>query len=45
MRWSVPFSVFLLASPAFPCLVFCVSDGKHVYAGNNEDWSDPHTRM
>ena len=45
MRWSVPLSVLFLASPAFACLVFCVSDGKHVYAGNNEDWSDPRTRM
>ena len=45
MRWLTPFTVLVLASPAFPCLVFCVSDGKHVFAGNNEDWSDSRTRM
>jgi hypothetical protein len=38
-------SVLFLATPAYPCLVFLVSDGKHVFGGNNEDYSDPHTRM
>ena len=37
--------VLLLAPPAHPCLVFLVSDGKHVYGGNNEDFGDPRTRM
>jgi len=38
-------SILLVASPAFPCTVFCVSDGKNVFAGNNEDYFDPATRM
>ena len=38
-------SILLVASPAFPCTVFCVSDGKSAFAGNNEDYFDPATRM
>lgn len=45
MRWLTGVSVLLLASPAFPCLVFCIADGGHVYGGNNEDFTDPRTRM
>jgi hypothetical protein len=37
--------IFLAASPAFPCTVFCISDGKNAFAGNNEDYFDPATRM
>ena len=45
MRWTAAVWMVLLCSPAFPCLVFCVSDGELVLAGNNEDWLDPDTRM
>ena len=45
MRWTALLSVLSLAGPAFGCLVFCISDGKHVLAGNNEDYIDPDTRM
>lgn len=45
MRWLNGLSILLLASPALPCIVFCVSDGKHAYGGNNEDYTDPRTRM
>jgi hypothetical protein len=37
--------VLVLAQPASACTVFCVSDGTRVFAGNNEDWMDPATRM
>lgn len=45
MRWSTALAIVLLASPAYPCLVFLVSDGKRVFGGNNEDYGDPLTRM
>ena len=34
-----------LAAPLLPCLVFCISDGKRVFGGSNEDNLDPRTRM
>jgi hypothetical protein len=45
MRATVLISTLFLAAPAFPCTVFCVSDGKGVLVGNNEDYFDPATRM
>jgi hypothetical protein len=31
--------------PVFPCTVFYATDGNNILFGNNEDWSDPKTRM
>lgn len=45
MRWTAAVWMVLFCSPAFPCLVFCVSDGELVLAGNNEDYLDPDTRV
>jgi hypothetical protein len=45
MRYLIVLPFLLLASPAFGCLVFCFSDGKHVFGGNNEDYMVPDTRM
>lgn len=45
MRWIHRISTAGLATPVLPCLVFCLSDGKHVFGGNNEDYIDPDTRM
>ena len=45
MRWTSILPAVLLAPPSFACLVFCVSDGEQVLAGNNEDYFVPDTRM
>jgi hypothetical protein len=45
MRFLALLSFLLFASPALGCLVFCFSDGKHVFGGNNEDYLVPDTRM
>ena len=37
--------LLLVVTPASACTVFCISDGSRVFAGNNEDYFDPATRM
>ncbi len=37
MRLTAILPAAFLAPPSFACLVFCISDGKQVLAGNNED--------
>ena len=29
----------------YPCTVFYATDGSVTLAGNNEDWSDPNTKI
>lgn len=37
--------LLLITENVHSCTIFYITDGKKVYAGNNEDWEDPATRM
>ena len=35
----------LTGSPIYSCTIFYVVQGNKIFAGNNEDWKDPHSIM
>jgi len=37
--------VFLTGAKIHSCTIFYTASGDRVFAGNNEDWSDPNTKM
>lgn len=37
--------VFSFNAKTYSCTIFYVTDGINIYAGNNEDWKDPDSKM
>lgn len=44
-RLTILFALWLSAFPAFPCLIFVLTNNNHVLVGNHEDWTARDARL